>query len=65
MSTRALIFAALLFAILDRGAIFVDAFTEHISKDIVLVIKGLVVLFVAAEAFFRFLYNRRVLKATK
>jgi simple sugar transport system permease protein len=59
------IFAALLFAILDRGAIFVDAFTEHISKDIVLVIKGLVVLFVAAEAFFRFLYNRRVLKAAK
>jgi simple sugar transport system permease protein len=59
------IFAALLFAILDRGAIFVDAFTEHISKDIVLVIKGLVVLFVAAEAFFRFMYNRRLQKAAK
>lgn len=59
------VFAALLFAILDRGAIFVDAFTEHISKDIVLVIKGLVVLFVAAEAFFRFMYNRRMLKAAK
>lgn len=57
------IFAALLFGILDRGAIFVDAFTEHVSKDIVLVIKGLVVLFVAAEAFFRFLYNRRMQRA--
>jgi simple sugar transport system permease protein len=55
------IFAAFLFAILDRGAIFVDAFTEHISKDIVLVIKGLVILFVAAEAFFRFAYQRRAL----
>ncbi|MEO6391170.1 MAG: ABC transporter permease [Pyrinomonadaceae bacterium] len=53
------VFAALLFAILDRGAIFVDAFTQHVSKDIVMVIKGLVILFVAGEAFFRYIYQQR------
>jgi general nucleoside transport system permease protein len=54
-----IIFAALLFAVLDRGAIFVDAFTPHVSKDIVFVIKGLVILFVACEAFFRYVYQQR------
>jgi general nucleoside transport system permease protein len=38
------IVAALLFAVLTRGGIPVDAFTENVTKDI---------LFVAAEAFFR------------
>jgi ABC-type uncharacterized transport system permease subunit len=45
--------AAILFAILLRGGIFVDAFTMHVSKDIVDMLLGIVILFVAAEAMFR------------
>lgn len=45
--------AALLFAVLQRGGIHVDAFTTDISKDIVQILQGLVILFVAAEAAFR------------
>lgn len=47
------ILAALLFAILQRGGIPVDAFTEHVTKDIVQVLQGTIILFVAAEAIFR------------
>ena len=45
--------AAILFAILLRGGIFVDAYTVHVSKDIVDMLQGIVILFVAAEAAFR------------
>ena len=45
--------AAFLFAVLQRGAVPVDAFTEHVSKDIVQILQALVILFVAAEAMFR------------
>jgi ABC-type uncharacterized transport system permease subunit len=45
--------AAILFAILLRGGIFVDAYTIHVSKDIVDMLQGIVILFVAAEAVFR------------
>ncbi len=45
--------AAILFAILLRGGIFVDAYTVHVSKDIVDVLQGIVIVFVAAEAVFR------------
>jgi ABC-type uncharacterized transport system permease subunit len=44
--------AALLFAVLQRGGIPVDAFTEHVSKDIVQVLQAIIILFVAAEAIF-------------
>jgi simple sugar transport system permease protein len=47
------IISALLFAILQRGGIPVDAFTEHVTKDIVQVLQGTIILFVAAEAMFR------------
>lgn len=47
------ILSALLFAILQRGGIPVDAFTEHVTKDIVQVLQGTIILFVAAEAIFR------------
>src|SRR5688500_11136699 len=46
--------ASLLFAVLQRGGVQVDAFTENVSKDIVQILQGLVILFVAAEAMFRF-----------
>jgi simple sugar transport system permease protein len=39
--------SALLFAMLLRGGIFVDSFTEKVSKDLVEVLQALVILFVA------------------
>jgi general nucleoside transport system permease protein len=45
--------AAMLFAVLQRGGLPVDAFTQLVSKDIVLILQGLVIVFVAAEAMFR------------
>lgn len=45
--------ASLLFGALLRGGLFVDIFTEHVSKDLVMVLQGLIILFVAAEALFR------------
>jgi simple sugar transport system permease protein len=39
--------AAILFAILLRGGIFVDAFTLHVSKDIVDMLQGMVIILVA------------------
>jgi simple sugar transport system permease protein len=45
--------AALLFAVIQRGAVPVDAFTRHISNDIVQILQALVILCVAAESAFR------------
>ncbi|HEX8890006.1 MAG TPA: ABC transporter permease [Pyrinomonadaceae bacterium] len=52
------VLAAILFAILSRGGIFVDAFTAHVSKDLVQVLQGTIILFVACEAFFRGPFGR-------
>jgi general nucleoside transport system permease protein len=41
-------FAALFFAVLRRGGIFVDAFTEYVSKDLVEVLQAVVILLVAS-----------------
>jgi len=45
--------AAIFFGALIRGGLFVDIFTQNVSKDLVLVLQALVILFVAAEGFFR------------
>ncbi len=45
--------SALFFGMLLRGGIFVDAFTDNVTKDLVDVLQGIVILFVAAEALFR------------
>lgn len=50
--------AALLFAVLQRGGIHVDGFSEYVTKDIVQVLQGMIILFVAAEAFFSGSFNR-------
>src|SRR5687767_3988515 len=47
------ILSALLFAVLQHGGIYVDGFSEKVTKDIVQVLQGVIILFVAAEAFFR------------
>lgn len=51
-------FSALLFGMLQRGGIPVDAFTEKVSKDIVQILQAIVILFVAAEALFRGAFGR-------
>ena len=51
-------FAALLFAVLTRGGIPVDAFTQHVTKDIVQILQATIILFVAAEALFREPFTR-------
>jgi simple sugar transport system permease protein len=50
--------AALLFGMLIRGGIFVDAFTNNVTKDLVDVLQGIVILFVAAEGLFRGPFGR-------
>ena len=40
--------AAIFFAVLKRGDIFVDAFTEYVSKDLVEVLQAIVIIFVAS-----------------
>jgi simple sugar transport system permease protein len=52
------VLAALLFAVLQHGGIYVDGFSEHVTKDIVQVLQGIIILFVAAEAFFRWSAGR-------
>ncbi len=54
------ILASLLFGALLRGGLFVDIFSEHVSKDLVLVLQGIIILFVAAEAMFRGVSRRRI-----
>ena len=50
--------AALLFGALIRGGLFVDIFTDHVSKDLVLVLQAVIILFVAAESLFRGPFGR-------
>ena len=52
------ILSALLFAVLQHGGIYVDGFSEHVTKDIVQVLQGIIILFVAAESFFSGSLNR-------
>ncbi len=52
------VLAALLFGMLQRGGIFVDAFSVNVSKDLVQVLQGIVILFVAAEAVFSGAFGR-------
>jgi ABC-type uncharacterized transport system permease subunit len=54
------ILASLLFGALLRGGLFVDIFTEHVSKDLVMVLQGIIILFVASEAMFRGRLGRRI-----
>ena len=52
------VLAALLFAVLTRGGIPVDAFTQHVTKDIVQILQAIIILFVACEAMFREPFTR-------
>jgi simple sugar transport system permease protein len=50
--------AALLFAVIQRGGIPVDAFTPYVSKDIVQILQAIIILFVAGEQAFRFYFEK-------
>ncbi len=54
-----IILSAILFGALIRGGLFVDIFSDHVSKDLVQVLQGIIILFVACEALFRWLVARR------
>jgi ABC-type uncharacterized transport system permease subunit len=45
--------AALLFGALQRGGLFVDIFSNHVSRDLVLVLQALVIVGLAAAGLFR------------
>ncbi|MGE0101111.1 MAG: ABC transporter permease [Blastocatellales bacterium] len=47
------VLAAVLFGALSRGGLFVDIFTDNVSKDLVQVLQAIIILFVAMEALFR------------
>jgi simple sugar transport system permease protein len=47
------VLAAILFGALNRGGLFVDIFSEKVSKDLVQVLQAIIILFVAMEALFR------------
>jgi len=53
-----IVLSAILFGALIRGGLFVDIFTDHVSKDLVQVLQGIIILFVACEALFRVLVKR-------
>jgi simple sugar transport system permease protein len=45
--------AALLFGALIRSGLFIDIFTDNVSKDWVVILQAIIILFVACEAVFR------------
>lgn len=47
------VLAAILFGALIRGGLFVDIFTDRVSKDLVQVLQAIIILFVSMEALFR------------
>jgi ABC-type uncharacterized transport system permease subunit len=47
------VLAAILFGALTRGGLFVDIFTDRISKDLVQVLQAIIILLVAVEWLFR------------
>jgi len=53
-----IVLAAILFGALIRGGLFVDIFTDNVSKDLVQVLQGIIILFVAMEMLFRGVLSR-------
>ncbi len=47
------LFAAILFGSLIRAGLFIDIFTDYVSKDWVVILQAIIILFVACEALFR------------
>src|SRR5919205_1543085 len=45
--------SAILFGALIRSGLFIDIFTDHVSKDLVVILQAIIILFVACEGIFR------------
>jgi len=45
--------AAILFGALNRSSLFIDIFTKNVSKDWVVILQAMIIIFVACEAVFR------------
>jgi len=56
--------AAILFGALNRSGLFIDIFTKNVSKDWVVILQAIIILFVACEAVFR-MGSRRLLPASE
>lgn len=50
--------AAILFGSLVRGGLFINIFSDRVSKDLVVVLQAVIILFVACETIFSFLQKR-------
>jgi general nucleoside transport system permease protein len=59
------VLAAILFGALNRGGLFVDIFSNKVSKDLVQVLQAIIILFVAMEALFRVSLTRLLPAAAK
>ncbi len=57
------ILAAILFGALIRGGLFVDIFTDKVSKDLVQVLQAIIILFVAMELLFKRMFFHRFKRA--
>ncbi|NOT64293.1 MAG: ABC transporter permease [Acidobacteria bacterium] len=57
------ILAAILFGALIRGGLFVDIFTDKVSKDLVQVLQAIIILFVAMELLFKRMFAHRLKRA--
>lgn len=53
------ILAAILFGALNRGSLFLDIEFDSLSRDLVMVLQGIIVLFVATDQLFRGLLKKR------
>lgn len=57
--------AAILFGALQRAGLFIDIFTDRVSKDLSVVLQAIIILFVACEAIFQTTMNSRRAAAAK
>ena len=55
--------AAILFGALIRGGLFVDIFTDKVSKDLVQVLQAIIILFVAMELLFKRMFTHQLKRA--
>lgn len=59
------VLAAILFGALNRGGLFVDIFSDKVSKDLVQVLQGIIILLVAVEWLFRRMILRKAVSTAK
>ena len=53
-----IVIAAILFGALQNGSIALDLDTEHLSRDLITVLQGVIILAAASDGYFRRVFNR-------